>query len=161
MTPTHFQKPIVYVDMDGTLVDFNGYFLDKPEIPAEELDLHPRVFAEAEAMPGAIEALSALAPHYELFILSTAPWNNPSAASQKIAWIKRHFGDGPESIFYKKVILSHKKFLNLGDFLIDDRLHPGFAGEHLHFGVEPDGTPRAFPDWQSVQMYLLSRLSSN
>jgi 5'(3')-deoxyribonucleotidase len=155
------EKPIVYVDMDGTLVDFDGYFAELPLFDGIEPDLHPLVFAEASPMPGAVETLNRLAPHFELFILTTSPWNNPSAASQKIAWIKKHFGDGPDSIFYKKVILSHKKCLNRGDYLIDDRMHPGFEGEHLHFGVQPDGTARAFPNWASVETYLLNKLTND
>jgi len=50
------------------------------------------------------------------------------------------------------LILSHNKHLNIGDYLIDDRLANGvekFTGEHIHFGTE------RFPDWQSVCDYLL------
>lgn len=158
---SHFTKPIVYIDMDGTLVDFEGFFSAPIDFTTTEPDLHPTVFQDALPMQGAIESVHLLAEHYELFILSTSPWDNPLAASQKIAWIKKHFGDQPDSVFYKKVILSHKKFLNTGDYLIDDRLHPGFSGEHLHFGIGSDGTPHAFPDWISVREYLLNKLANS
>jgi 5'(3')-deoxyribonucleotidase len=103
-------------------------------------------------MPGAIEALKSLAPKYELYLLSTATWNNPTAWIHKVEWVHRHFGKGPASLFYKRLILSHHKNLNRGDYLIDDRPNNGakdFVGEWLHFGAE------RFPGWDSVKEYLL------
>lgn len=52
---------------------------------------------------------------------------------------------------YKRLILTHHKDLNRGDFLIDDRTRHGadrFAGEHIHLGSD------RFPDWPSVMEYL-------
>jgi 5'(3')-deoxyribonucleotidase len=52
----------------------------------------------------------------------------------------------------KRLILSHNKHLNIGDYLIDDRTANGagkFTGMHIHFGTE------RFPDWDSVVSYLL------
>jgi 5'(3')-deoxyribonucleotidase len=66
-------------------------------------------------------------------------------------WIKKYFGEGPENPFYKKVVLTHNKHLNIGDFLIDDRAKNGaseFSGEWIQFGSEK------FPDWDSVIEYL-------
>lgn len=39
------------------------------------------------------EAVHELSKHYDVYILSTAPWKNPSAWSDKINWITKHFGD--------------------------------------------------------------------
>ncbi len=67
-------------------------------------------------------------------ILSTAPWDDPSAWSDKLLW--------------------HHKDLNTGDFLVDDRTHNGadrFRGERVHFGT------RGFEDWAAVTAYLLAR----
>ena len=53
---------------------------------------------------------------------------------------------------YKRLILSHHKQLNVGDYLIDDRTANGadkFTGEHIHFGQDK------FPDWNAVLKYLL------
>jgi 5'-nucleotidase len=55
-------------------------------------------------------------------------------------------------VAYKRLILSHHKHLNKGDYIIDDRTKNGvehFEGEHIHFGTEQ------FPDWDSVCGYLL------
>lgn len=100
-------------------------------------------------MPGAILAYRQLAATFDTFILSTAPWNNPSAWSDKVRWFKEHLGD----VAYKRLILTHHKELNRSDFLIDDRTKNGvseFAGEHIHFGTV------VFPDWPAVVGYLQS-----
>jgi 5'(3')-deoxyribonucleotidase len=87
-----------------------------------------------------------------LYILSTAPWLNPSAWKDKIEWIHKYFGKEKNSLFYKKLIISHHKNLNKGDYLIDDRSNNGakdFQGEWIHFGS------RDFPDWDTITKYLL------
>ena len=73
-----------------------------------------------------------LTEHFDVYILSTAPWNNPSAWSDILLWVQKHLGD----IAYKRLILSSNKNLNAGDYLIDDRTANGasdFKGEHIHF----------------------------
>jgi len=54
--------------------------------------------------------------------------------------------------FHKRLIITHRKDLCLGDYLIDDRGKNGtseFAGEWIQFGSEQ------FPGWDSVLRYLL------
>ena len=108
-----------------------------------------------DPMPGAIEAVHTLAEHYDVYVLSTAPWANPSAWSDKVGWIQRHFGSHEDSVLYKRLILSHHKDLNRGDFLVDDRLHKNgadrFVGTALEFGSDE------WPDWATVVDYLTDR----
>jgi 5'-nucleotidase len=154
-------KKIVYIDMDGTLVDFIGHFdaiVQSGGQVSDPLDADLEVFANAKPMAGAISAVDVLTQHYDLHILTTSPWDNPAAPSQKLAWIKQHFGDSPGTAFYKKVTISHNKHLNVGDYLIDDNLHPNFTGTQLHFGMHKDGTAKDFPDWQSVVDFLLGEI---
>ncbi|MBN1926926.1 MAG: hypothetical protein JW798_13930 [Prolixibacteraceae bacterium] len=69
--------------------------------------------------------------------------------------VRKHFGTGSESIFYKRVIISHHKDLNKGNFLIDDRENNGarnFEGELILFGSQK------FPDWESVTNYILKTI---
>ena len=72
---------------------------------------------------GAIDAMNRLKDKYDIYILSTAPWDNPSAWSDKLEWVKRYLGE----VCYKRLILSHHKNLNAGDYLIDDRKKNGAA----------------------------------
>ena len=51
-----------------------------------------------DPMLGVIEAMQGLNKHYDLFILSTAPWLNPSAWSDKLEWIQRYFGKAPKCL---------------------------------------------------------------
>jgi 5'-nucleotidase len=144
-------KKILYIDMDNVLVDFTSAF---PKLSSEKLNEYesrlddvPDIFSLMEPMPGAIEAFKLLSKKFDTYILSTSPWANPSAWSDKLIWVKKYLGLSAE----KRLILSHHKNLNAGDFLIDDRTKNGaseFMGEHIHFGT------LKFPDWESVIGYL-------
>ena len=145
---------ILYIDMDNVLVDFPSAFkkLNKETLQEYEgrLDEVPGIFSLMEPLEGAKEAFDALAADYDTYILSTAPWGNPSAWSDKLLWVKKNLGNAA----YKKLILSHHKNLNAGNFLIDDRTKNGsgeFGGEHIHFGTDK------FPDWKTVVHYLKQR----
>lgn len=151
------KKPIIYIDMDGVLVDFESALTKvSPEMLdkfAGEYDNIPGIFALMDPVPGALEAVDRLKEKYDLYILSSSPWENPTALGDKLAWVKKYFGgDGQENIFFRKVIFSSVKHLNRGDILIDDRTANGagdFLGRHIHFGSSE------FPNWQSVLNSLL------
>ena len=144
-------KKILYIDMDNVLVDFPSAF---PKLTKEileeyksDLDEVPGIFSLMEPMKGAVEAFDKLAEHFDTYILSTAPWDNPSAWSDKLEWVKKHLGQPA----YKRLILTHHKNLNFGHYLVDDRHKRGvenFRGEWIEFGSEQ------FPDWDSVVIYL-------
>lgn len=154
-------KKRLFFDMDNVLVDFKSG-LDKVDestkaqyrakTPDEKdrLDEIPGLFALMEPMEGAVDAVHELAKGYDVFILSTAPWNNPSAWSDKVEWVKKYFGE----VFYKKMVITHRKDLCEGDYLIDDRGKNGtsdFKGEWIKFGSP------YFPNWDAVTEYLLIR----
>ena len=142
----------LFFDMDNVLVDFASGIakLDTKTIDAfaGRLDEVPGIFALMEPRPGAIEAVHKLAEKYDVYILSTAPWKNPSAWADKVAWVTKYFDD----VFHKRLILSHRKDLLKGDYLIDDRPKHGadsFEGEWIQFGS------KKYPNWESVLSYLL------
>ena len=150
-------KRIVYVDMDNVLVDFpsgieklskedkNKYNGNYDEVPG--------IFSLMEPKPGAIEGFKEIAKTYDTYILSTAPWGNRTAWSDKLDWVKKYLGD----VAHKRLILSHNKNLNRGNYLIDDRTKNGageFQGELIHFGTAD------FPHWKSVTDYLLGESES-
>jgi len=146
------KNKILYVDMDNVLVDFPSAFKhfddDFLEQHPNNRDDIPGIFSLMEPLDGAVDAYQKLSEKFDTYILSTAPWDNPSAWSDKVVWVKKHLGDSA----HKRLILSHNKNLNHGDYLIDDRLKNGaaeFKGEHIHFGQKP------FLDWQAVLDYLL------
>ena len=143
----------LFFDMDGVLVDFQSG-IDKlsDEVKKEyegRLDEVPGIFSLMDPMPGAIEAVNTLSEYYDMYILSTAPWKNTTAYSDKLAWLTKHFGD----LFKKRVIITHCKNLCDGDYLVDDRAKNGaseFPGEWVQFGS------KRYPDWEEVTCYLIS-----
>ena len=149
----------LYIDMDNTLVDFTAHLegiapdvLDKYDGRVDEV---PGLFALMPPVPGALEAFRELSMHFDTYILSTAPWLNPSAWQHKLEWVHLHLGMDEGTPAYKRLILSHHKNLNKGDFLVDDRPDKRgaaeFDGEVIAFGSED------FPNWSRVTEYLLTR----
>jgi len=144
----------LYVDMDGVIVDFISAF-DKIDTIilqryADNKDEIPGIFSLMDPMPDAIRSVQFLSRHFDTYILSTAPWKNISASSDKVRWIQKYL----PVVGYKRLILSHNKHLNIGDYLIDDRLKNGvtkFRGEHIHFGHG------AMKTWAEVIEYLCNK----
>ena len=105
----------LFFDMDGVLVNFQSGIDKLSEETKREyegrLDEVPGIFSLMDPMPGAVEAVRELSEHYDVYILSTAPWNNLTAYSDKIQWLTKHFGD----LFKKRVIVTHCKNLCDGD----------------------------------------------
>ena len=145
----------LYVDMDGVLVDFNSG-VNRLSTRMYELykghpDKAPGVFALMDPVPGAIDAIERLTDRFDIYILSTAPWDNPSAWSDKLNWVHLHLS----GYFTKRLILCHHKELLNGDYLVDDNPNNGaedFPGEWIHFGSQQ------FPDWNAVEEYLEGKI---
>ena len=146
------EKKIVYVDMDNVLVDFqtgiDKLSEDEKSFFERRYDEVPHIFSKMEPMQNAIESFKLLCEKYDTYILSTSPWENATALNDKLNWVKKYLGFHA----HKRLILSHHKHLNHGDYLIDDREKNGadkFVGELILFGGEK------FPDWKSVMSYLI------
>lgn len=151
-------KPILYIDMDNVLVDFKTGIEKLDQQTLKEYrgryDEVKGIFSLMKPIEGAIEAVKELSKKYDIYVLSTAPWNNSSAWSDKNEWIKKYFGSDENSILYKRLILTHHKNLNDGQFIIDDRTKNGvdlFKGEHIQFGN------KKFPNWNTVVSYLMAK----
>lgn len=147
-------KKILYVDMDNVLVDFlSGIRRIDPTVLkkyGDDLDDTPGIFSLMDPIEGAIESYKKLSVIFDTYVLTTAPWKNPSAWTDKVLWIQKYLGDTA----YKRLIITHHKNLNTGDYLIDDREKNGakdFSGELVLFGSHK------FPDWNSVTNYLMSK----
>ena len=151
------EKEDLFVDMDGVLCDFEakvtavtGKTPDDPNWQniKDELSSKEGFYRDLPPIFGAIEAFKKLCERYNVYILSTPSWDNPSSYSDKRIWVETYLGGAG----YKKLILTHNKSLMVGRALIDDRVKNGaanFKGEHIHFGTEK------FPNWDSVLKYLL------
>lgn len=148
-------RKIVYIDMDNVLVNFAKLAKEleaanTPEFQAyhDHLDDIPHFFSRLEPIKGSVEAFYALNEKYDVYMLSTAPWDNATAWSDKVEWIKSYFGPAAT----KRLILSHHKNLNHGDYLIDDSSKNGaaeFEGKWIRFGKAP------YENWDKVLKELL------
>jgi 5'-nucleotidase len=158
---------ILYIDMDGVVADFDRFV--QPLIPDVILgDGDPSTYDERSArvdkvmrdnpfmfellpeIEGAIDAVELLkkSEKYDIYFLSTPVFKVPQSYGSKRYWIEEHFGEWAD----KRLILTHRKDLCIGDYLVDDRFKNGadkFQGEHIHFGSQK------FPDWKTVIKYLL------
>jgi len=149
------KKEIVYIDMDNVLVDFRSGIdrLDFNTLAkySDDLDNVPGIFSLMKPMYGAKEAFDILSEKFDVYILSTAPWDNPTAWMDKRLWVEEHLGENA----YKRLILTHNKQLMKGDYLIDDRTANGagtFIGKHILFGSKE----RGFDDWDEVLDYMMN-----
>jgi hypothetical protein len=145
---------ILYVDLDGVVADFDK---GKKEHPLGSVtpykgrpDKLPGVYENLDPIENSIESVNKLlnSDLFDVYFLSTAPWDNPDAWTHKRLWIAKYFD---EKLIQKRLILCHHKQLMIGDYLIDDRRFNGaseFKGEWIHFGSED------FPNWNSVLKYL-------
>lgn len=146
--------PIVLVDMDGVTVDFVSglqQVMEQRQIPgfrrlapaectkymiqdlftgetheaAVQICQEPGFFRDLPPFPGAIDAVTQMAELYQVY-LCTAPYHeNPTCASDKLAWVKRHLGrDWCDRV----VLAGGDKTLVRGDILIDDK--PVVTGNH-------------------------------
>lgn len=162
-----FAKEDLFFDMDGVLANFHGK-INNLLLPTdikqnanilieghpdrepfvERFESIPGFYRDLEPIKGAIEAFKKLSEHYNVFVLSTASWGNPSCFTDKRLWVEEHLGE----YAHKRLILTHHKNQHSGRALIDDRTKNGaaeFQGEHIHFATDK------FPNWDAVLKYLL------
>ena len=149
--------------MDGVVADFEKKINEllptlhtdysteeeKHEVVEQMCRLNKGIFSELELIPGASESIWQLNELYDLYFLSTPMWCVPQSFTDKRFWLEKHFGKLAE----KKLILTHRKDLNIGSFLVDDRIKHGvdkFTGLHIHFGTAE------YPTWKEVTKYLVN-----
>lgn len=140
---------IIFIDLDGVIADFESAIKTHPLRNQAPFDIHPdtipNIFLNLSTIPGAFDAVNKLLCdiRFEIYFLSTAPWNNPSAWTDKRLWLEMLFGEK----INRRLILTHRKDLLKGDILIDDRPNNGaenFEGKILKFAS------LEFPDWNSI-----------
>ena len=118
----------IFIDMDGVISDFEkaadeGNYVKRPDLYVDYRNL--------DIIDGAKDALMRLSNDHDVFIASTPPWSRPEVWGHKREWIEEHF-----PYLKRKLILTHRKDLLIGDILIDDsrfRGQPDFQGEWYWF----------------------------
>ncbi|MCM0582187.1 hypothetical protein H9L19_00190 [Weissella diestrammenae] len=126
-------KPKLFLDMDNMLVDtlpvLNRVVDRIADYGVKKPDQIPGIFKHLVPIEGAVQGVNQLSQVFEMYILSTAPWENPSAWTDKIDWLTEYFGNDEHSPFYKRVVMTHQKGVARanGGILIDDRPYHGAA----------------------------------
>jgi len=120
---------ILYIDMDGVLVDFDkGFrqfgkggpldFMEKYGKPSfwKLMNQHPHFFLNLDWMPDGKELWNYV-KQYDPIILTTPAHSMKYCKEDKKKWVKRHLGENIKVIFSSK----KEKYANLTSILIDDR----------------------------------------
>lgn len=153
----------MYLDIDGVLANFDQAMealcpgINSAEQRKDEeahkqkllalCQCNPTVFEELEPMEGALEAVDELFPLYDIYFLSSPMWFLPASFVGKRIWLENQFGEKA----VRRLTLTHRKDLCLGDYLVDDRTINGaakFKGRFIHFGSAE------FPDWKTTLPFL-------
>ena len=136
--------------MDGVISDFDkaakeGGWTHRPDLKVNfrNLDVVPgaedallKLNQDFDVVDGAGEALRQLNQDFDVFIATTPPWSRPEVWGYKRDWIVKHF-----PWLKRKMFLTHRKDLLIGDILIDDsrwRGQPDFQGEWYWFNKDWD-----------------------
>lgn len=151
----HFDKTIIYVDMDRVLCDYDeGFARHQAKFPELKYpQREPGLYLGLNPMPGAIETYQWMDKHPEtaVFILTAPSIKNPHCYSEKRQWVERHLG----MAVVQNLIITPHKHLNRGDYLIDDseagKGQDYFVGQLILFGSQD------FPGWLEVRRYFESR----
>jgi len=104
---------LLFIDLDGVVADFVSAMNTHPKKEISPYDEHPdtipHIFRDLKPIKGAIKAVNILldATNYNVYFLSTAPWDNPSAWTDKRLWIEEQFGEK----INRRLILTHRKDL--------------------------------------------------
>lgn len=140
-----------YLDMDGVLIDYEAKANDLG-LPVKTLKTVPGIYETMDPMPGAKHAVGQLLhAGIDVWALTKPPKENPSAASDKLRSIWRHFPEIGEQV----IITPDKGCVGTArDFLVDD--HPEWANAHNF-----PGTVLTFKgDWDEIVKAILNTAQS-
>ena len=127
------KKLRIFIDMDGVISDFDkakkeGGFDKRPDLHVD--------YRYLDIIEGAEKAVKYLYDNHDVFIASTPPWARIQVWADKRAWLEENF-----PYLKRRLILTHRKDLLIGDVLIDDsrfRGQPDFKGQWFWFNKDWD-----------------------
>lgn len=108
-----------FVDMDGVIVDFDGYMRSR-KFSSQMVKDTPGAYAAMLPCAEAIDGVhSLIGMRFEVWIATKPPTGRPWAYKEKVEWVLQYL---PE--LKRRIVITHEKgFLgNAGDVLIDDRV---------------------------------------
>lgn len=145
--------------MDGVIADFDKRMkqiapgrttVDESLETDRIIAAHETFFEDLPIIEGCQRAIGVLSFYYEIYFLSTPMYAVPHSYSGKRRWIRRYFGEWAD----KRLILTHRKDLAIGHYLIDDRTKNGageFKGKLIRYGSLD------FPSWSIITSYLVKQ----
>jgi len=140
----------LYIDMDGVLCDFKKAY--DYQLQINPTQPYPQsqygFFIDLEPISGALDSVKRLQEYFDVWILTRPSVHNLSCYTEKAQWIRKYLGFDMQV----KLIICTDKSLLKGHYLVDDQVEhgqTGFEGKHLHFGT------KEFPDWKSIEIYLM------
>ena len=143
---------VVFVELSHVMMDYQTALehLDDGTQDAylRRMNEMPGVYSLMNPVFGALAGFEKLAQHHDVCLVSTPSWDNESAWTDKLEWVKRHFGESAR----ERIITTHRKDLLAGDVLVDGTGNfgtEGFAGEVIRFGSD------AFPHWNALLDHLI------
>ncbi len=138
-------KEDLLLDMDGCIADFNKFSIQTYNrvVPGANLDENdidrylgdhevidptidkkilrrpykePGSFVNLPVIPGAQEAVARLEKHFNIYLLTTQYYGNPTCVHEKHVWLQRYF----PSIADNGIFTKHKPMVK-GAIFVDDR----------------------------------------
>ena len=139
-------KPRVFIDMDGVIVDFDGY-KEVMKMTSDQVKELRGAYLNMLPLQGALDAVQQVIDlGYDVFIATKPPTGISYAYSDKAQWIFNHL----PQLSRKIIITSDKGLLgNENDYLIDD--HPEWGNCKQFRGKL---IPFKHGDWPLVVEYL-------
>jgi len=123
----------IFLDLDGVMADFDGYFRqlygkypwdyedgDAFDVIISNTDQGKGYFRSLPLMPRAMDLWNEI-KKYNPIILTATGHMIPSAAEEKIEWVRKHISETAEIIIETKGRDKYKHIRNPTDLLIDDR----------------------------------------
>jgi 5'-nucleotidase len=156
------RNKILFIELDDIVVNFSeelnkrvnswGFMNEsiKENALVEISQNDPNFYRNLSPIDCAIESINTLCDFYDIYFLSSPYSGIPSMYKDKRIWLEKHFGEK----FREKLILTHRKDLQVGHYLIDRNLNNGsdkFINDLLLFGSD------TFKNWDQIVRYLVDK----